>query len=232
MRNKISAISISADSFAKEARSLATGKSRYVRYFFVGMACLFFLLAVLGFGPSYQAMSGGALKVHWLVHVHGAVMGGWLLLFLVQVIAASKGNLTFHRQLGLFSAVYGAIVELSMLSVTIRAGVTGVVLLLQLHVEVLFALFFLGGILVRKNAPAHKRLLLLATLVLLLAAIGRIQWLPGISHGPPVFFIYLDTLLIPLFVYDLLTVGRIHKISWLGSACLVAAQLIVLNALR
>ncbi|HEY5749451.1 MAG TPA: hypothetical protein VIU12_25460 [Chryseolinea sp.] len=228
MRNKISAISAPPGSFEKEARSLATAKSRYVHYFFVAMACIFPLLAVLGFAPSYQAMSGGALKVHWLVHVHGAIMGGWLLIFLVQTILAAKGNLKFHRQLGLFSIFYAVLVWLSMLTVSLRSGAPWNVLVFHLHVPGLFGLFFTWGILTRKNAPAHKRLLFLATLVLLLAAIGRIQWLPGISMGPPVFFIYLDTLLIPLFVYDFFSGGRMHKITLLGSACLIAAQLMVL----
>ena len=228
MRNKISAINISSDSFGQEARSLATGKSRYVRYFFVAMASLFPVLVLLGFGPGVLAMSSGALKVHWLVHVHGAVMAGWLLIFLVQTLLAAKGNLKFHRQLGLFSTVYAAIVWISMVTVSLRLGAPWEILLFQLHVPGLFGLFFTWGILVRKNTPAHKRLLFLATLVLLLAAIGRIQWLPGISIGPLVFFSYLDALLIPLFVYDFFTGERLHKITLLGSACLIVVQLIVL----
>jgi hypothetical protein len=231
MRNKVSAINIPSGSFDKEALPLATWKSRYVRYFFVAMASLFPVLVLLGFGPGVVALSSGAVKVHWLVHVHGAVMAGWLLIFLAQTILAAKGNLKFHRQLGLFSTFYAAIVWLSMLTVSLRSGAPWNILLFQLHVPGLFALFFTGGILVRKNTPAHKRLLFLATLVLLLAAIGRIQWLPGIGMGPLVFFIYLDALLFPLFVYDFFTGGRIHKISLLGSVCIVAAQLMVLVVL-
>ena len=229
MSNKVSAINISSDSFGQEARSLATGKSRDVRYFFVAMASLFPILVLLGFGPRFLAMSSGELKVHWLVHVHGAVMAGWLLVFLVQTILAAKGNLKFHRQLGLFSTFYAAIVWGSMLTVSLRSGVPWNIMLFQLHIPVLFGLFFTWGILVRKNTPAHKRLLFLATLVLLQAAIGRIQWLPGISMGPLVFFVYLDALLIPLFVYDFFTGGRMHKITLLGSACLMVVQLVVLT---
>ena len=233
MRNKASALNISSESLGDEV-SLTRSKSRYVRYFFVGMACIFPVLVVLGFTPSYQALSDGSYKPHWFAHVHGAVMAGWLLVFLTQTILAARGNLKFHRQLGLFFAAYGAMVWLCMLATSTRVRIvyappledgTWDILLIELYGMMIFGLFFTWGILVRKNTAAHKRLVLLATLVLLQAAIDRIQWLPRGSNGVLSNFMYLDMLLIPLFLYDFFAVGRIHKITLWGSACLVAVQL-------
>jgi hypothetical protein len=83
---------------------------------------------------------------------------------------------------------------------------------------------------VRKNAAAHKRLLLLATLITMQAAIDRIRFLPGIHTVLYVRFIYLDILLIPLFIYDLLTLRRIHKITIIGVGCIVFLQFAVQTA--
>ncbi|HEY5749450.1 MAG TPA: hypothetical protein VIU12_25455 [Chryseolinea sp.] len=235
MSNKTSTLNIPSESLEGHV-SLATSKSRYVRYFFVGMACLFPVLVVLGFTPSYRDFSNGSFKPHWFVHVHGALMAGWLFIFLTQTFLAARDNLKYHRQLGMFSVFYGAIICLLMPTTSIRARIAFPspvedflwnILAVELCAFGMFTLFFVWGILVRKNAAAHKRLLLMATLVLMGAAIDRMRWLPRFENGLFSNFAYLDALLIPLFVYDYFSVGRIHKITLLGSACLVTAQLLV-----
>lgn len=100
---------------------------------------------------------------------------------------------------------------------------------LQMSAMNLFGWFFAWAMLVRKkDTAAHQRLLLLATLVLIQSAVGRLQWLPWYNaEHPNVFFLYVDALLIPLFIYDFVTIKRVHKVTWIGSACLMVAQWIV-----
>src|SRR5882762_1906527 len=83
--------------------------SRKGRYFFVAMAILFPVIAAIGFTPSYQAMSAGTMTPHWVVHVHGALMTSWLLVFLAQAILAAKGNFKYHRRLGIFAVALGVL---------------------------------------------------------------------------------------------------------------------------
>src|SRR5262249_45910477 len=151
-----------------------------------------------------------------------------------------KANLKIHRQLGRFSVVLGALVWISIGIVIFHAHIgypfhTNIswdnVLLLSLTMS-LFGLFFTWGVMIRKKAAAHKRLLFLATLVLISAGFNRvllyaginptIQWLslPRIADSslsenpnPSALLLYNDLLLIPLFIYDLVTVKRIHKIT-------------------
>lgn len=95
----------------------------------------------------------------------------------------------------------------------------------QLAVMALFALFFVWGVLVRRRASSHKRLLALATLVLLQAAVDRMNWLP--EFGLPNFWPYairLDVLLIPLFVFDVASIKRIHPITLIGAVAILAAH--------
>src|ERR1700749_1058806 len=134
----------------------------YTRYFFVAMACLFPVMAVIGFTPDYQAISSGGIEVFWFLHVHGAIMVCWLLVFLVQAILAAKGNLKFHRKLGLTSVVLGLFVLVSIGIATVHAKIaysppvgdddSWGIFSQQLYGLLLFGLLFTWGILVRKNA--------------------------------------------------------------------------------
>jgi hypothetical protein len=212
----------------------------YTHYFFVLMACLFPILVVIGFTPDYQLINSGAINVHWFLHVHGAIMTSWLLVFLAQAVLAAKGNFQFHRKLGLISVVLGLIVLLSIAIAIIRAKITYSppvgdddawgILSLQSYGFALFGLFFTWGILARKNAAVHKRLLLLATLILMQAAMDRIRFLPGLYMALYIRFIYLDILLIPLFIYDFFTLRRLHKMTMTGVVCIVALQFSVTMA--
>jgi hypothetical protein len=86
----------------------------------------------------------------------------------------------------------------------------------------------------------------LATLVLIAAGLNRvlfnlglnpsIGWLHviGIANvslsGQPnlsAFLIYDDLLLIPLLVYDFLTIRGIHKITLMGSTCIIGIHLML-----
>ncbi|WP_426671504.1 hypothetical protein ACPPVU_09725 [Mucilaginibacter sp. McL0603] len=232
-----SATQSTAGAIANDVAKTRAG-SRKARYFFVGMAILFPVIAVIGFTPSYQAMNAGTLTPHWVVHIHGALMTSWLLVFLAQAILAANGNFKFHRKLGLLSVVLGVLVWLAMATVSAHALIANHppkedflfdLLLMEFYAMSSFGLFFTWGIFVRKkDSAAHKRLLMLATLVLLQAAVDRIHWLPLLGIGYPyVFFLYLDTLLIPLFIYDFFSLRRIHKITLIGSGVIIMLQLSV-----
>ncbi|ULQ53376.1 hypothetical protein [Flavihumibacter fluvii] len=211
------------------------------RYFFVAMAILFPAVAFLGFFPSFEMMNEGALKVHWLTHAHSAVMTSWLLLFFTQTLLSVTGNLKFHRRLGLLSVVLAVLVLLMMGVVSFNLIITHSApegsftfdLLIGGFYEMFgFALFFTWGMLSRKkNLSAHKRLMAMATIVLLEAAVDRIQLRNAFpSFGlayPATNFIYADILYIPLFLYDWITLKRIHRATLLGTAIVFTCQIMV-----
>jgi hypothetical protein len=97
-----------------------------------------------------------------------------------------------------------------------------------------FALFFTWGMgLLKKSPGADKRLLTLAAFVLLTAAVDRIQRnnsFPSLGMDYPAFsFIYLNILLIPLFLYDLITLRRVQRITWIGVAIVFLFQTAVIT---
>ncbi|MEP7232077.1 MAG: hypothetical protein ABI691_17575 [Ginsengibacter sp.] len=241
--NKISATPVVGKSEVSGKFKMSKPNTGKARYFFVAMAILFPVVVFLGFFPSFQGMNQGTLEISWLTHIHSAIMTSWILLFLIQTILAATGNLKIHRRLGLLSVVLGILVFLVMGMVSFNIVIVNHppegsflfdLLLIDFYEMLCFALFFTWGMLSRKINPAtHKRLLTLATFVLLTAAVDRFQRdnsFPSLGMEYPAFsFIYLDTLLIPLFLYDLITLKGIHKITLLGTAIVILFQVVVSN---
>jgi len=217
----------------KHDKKVVTTSPQRGKYFFVIMAAIFPVISLIGFIPSYVAMNAGEFNIHWSAHVHGALMVGWLIIYILQSWLALKNNFKFHRTLGLYSVALGIIIWCSMGTASARAliGYKPLidsflfdVLVIQLYGMLVFGLFFTWGILLRKNGAAHKRLLFLATLVLMQAAIDRIHLL----QVGPLPFVCLDLFLIPLFIYDKITLKRIHPITWTGLMVYIVAQATVI----
>lgn len=209
--------------------------ARKPRYFFVGIAILFLGIVFMGFWPSYQAMKSDILKPHWVIHVHSVIMTGWLLLFLTQSLLVARSNIRLHRKLGIFAFGWGLAVIAVMIWATLQTLVYNHppepdflfdLLLFQLYGLIVFTAYFIGAWVTRKtNASAHKRFLMLGTMVLLQAAINRTRWLPMFGQDPTiVYFIYLDLIFIPLLVYDYLSLRRIHRVTWMGALFIILVQ--------
>jgi len=102
----------------------------------------------------------------------------------------------------------------------------------------LFAMFYVWAILTRKtDRETHKRMMVLATFVVIDGALGRMTWLPGAAGGQ---FMTADTgydaihlyqllLIVPAIAYDLLRRKRVHWSYLLGTglflACATATHL-------
>jgi hypothetical protein len=84
---------------------------------------------------------------------------------------------------------------------------------------VLFAGFVAAALLRRRDKEAHKRLMLLAYVSIIVAAIAR---LPGLLPlGPPVFFGLSLVFVAAGVLYDVISRGRVHKAYVWGGAILV-----------
>lgn len=213
-------------------------------YFFVLMGLLFPAITLCGFLPSWLDMSAGKYEAHWFTHVHAAVMTSWLLVFAIQPILAVTGNLTLHRRLGSLSIWLGILVIIVMVAVTMHMLIVNHppagsflfdLLLTQIHEVITFTLFFTWGIRARtKDRETHKRMLTLATFVLLIAPVDRMIRHFGFPtfglNAPDIYFVYQDVLLLlPIIVYDLASLRRIHRSTWIGCVIVIASQLTVIS---
>ena len=87
---------------------------------------------------------------------------------------------------------------------------------------ILFATFVSLALAQRRNSQAHKRLMLLATISLITAAIAR--W-PGLFElGPLAFFGLTDLFVVALAIWDFRSRGRLHPATLFGGLLIVVSQ--------
>jgi hypothetical protein len=204
------------------------------RHFHAVMAWLLVVVAVAGFAPRSIAIVGGAMpNPPLVVHLHAAVMAAWVVLLALQATLQLSGRGDLHRRLGLASLVVAPLVLAMLVTITIvRQGdaagspaqpVVNNILIVQLRAILLFPVFFVWALLARNtDAETHKRMMLLATLSLLDAAIARMGWLPGIRFPQDYLAVhlYLLLLIVPALLHDLLRLGRIHR-AWIWGLALL-----------
>lgn len=180
-----------------------------------------------------------------IVHLHALAFVGWLLLLTLQVTLVGTGRVALHRRLGVIGmALAPAMVVLGLsVGVIVDRAAFGTKLWNPafLSIQVGDMLAFAGVVgaafALRRDAAAHKRLILLSTIYLTDAGFGRffVIFLPGLG-GPGWWGFYLggsiepDLLIVALGVYDVATRGRLHPVYlpavlWLGTmqACSIAA---------
>jgi hypothetical protein len=163
-----------------EATALTSVPGRVAadRWPYLLTALLFAVVAIIGFARNSVAIATGAVPdVALIVHVHAALMTAWLVLLLVQTASMSTGRRRLHVQLGLFSLALAPAMVVAMIFVTLQAVTAR---LASDFPEAGAAVFYVWAVLTRRSAPeTHKRMMVMATFVLIDAGILRMPWLPG-----------------------------------------------------
>ena len=210
--------------------------TRYDHPFFAVMSVLLTAAMVVGFAHTYflagvfQAKLPGAI-----IHIHGAVFTAWFVLLLVQSALASSGRIDIHRKLGVAGiAIAAAMVPLGLLATaeyTHRFASHYHILMASIMpcAELFtFAVLATAAFLLRKQPPWHKRLILLATIGIIGAAVGRMEFLPYWHfHGNAALrlaWAYTYSFFIPLIVYDFRSLRQLHRATLLGSAFIIAVH--------
>jgi hypothetical protein len=156
------------------------------------------------------------------VHAHGALFTTWVVLFVVQTALISSRRVAVHRRLGVAGAVLaGAMIVAGCLTAIATARRGGSVagmdslsfLAIPLFDMVLFAGFLTVALVRRRDKEAHKRLMLLAYISIVVAAVAR---LPGvIALGPPAFFGLALLFVVAGAIYDFVSRRRVHPVQYL-----------------
>ena len=207
------------------------------RHFFFSLMLFYAIVAVIGFVPSMIQFGRGTLPLGWPAHVHGMLMGSWLLLLVTQSALPARGHVRLHQRLGGYTAFFAALIWVSLVVMTWRSIVVNDpqpgnfiynILILQGMILLQFPFFFGWALLARRTPGWHKRLMVITALLPLQASIDRMFWMPRGPGQQWENFLYLDLLLIPLFVFDLKTLRRVHPATAIGTAILVATQVAAL----
>jgi uncharacterized membrane protein YozB (DUF420 family) len=205
------------------------------RRFFLGITLAMFVVVYVGFArsfflrpwfPEYPAATEPIFAVH------GIVFAAWCVLLVAQAALISAGRVGLHRSLGavgvgLATAMVVLGIAGSLLAANRATGFVGVpipplqFLIVPIVDVALFAVFVALAIARRRDAQAHKRWMLLATVNLLGAAFAR--W-PGVPPGPLTFFGLADLFIVALVVWDLRSRGNLHPVTLVGGLALVISQ--------
>jgi hypothetical protein len=205
------------------------------RFFFTGMALASLLTVLVGFAPSYFIRSSTLPPLTPFYHVHGLLFTTWILLFITQTALVAGRRIDIHRRLGFAGVVLAFVVFIVGVMVSIetlrRGGGTQfgdprAFLSIPLGDIIAFAVLVAAAVVLRRRADAHKRLMLLATISLLTAAVAR--FLAQINIGGTVgLFLGTDIFVLALILYDFASRGRVHPASlWGGSMVVVFKPLL------
>ena len=205
---------------------------RYDHYFFSGVAVLMLATVFVGFAPTYY-LAGifQAPLPNRLIHIHGAAFSAWMLLLIVQTSLVSAGRVAIHRRLGIAGMILACLmVVVGVMAATdtlIRQGPPGrdprSFYAIPLANMVVFGTLIVFAFRARFNPTAHKRLILLATNALLIAAIAR--WPLTLVHRNSIMAGRVSYLfLLMLVLYDLWSMRKLHRATLWAGAFLVAVQ--------
>ena len=219
-------------------------------YLWLSLACL--AIGVGGFAPTYWIqVSLGSFTGTPLMHIHGLVFTGWLLLLVGQNWRIAQGRLDHHRAWGLA----GIALATMMLAVGYVTAVVGLnerlangfgdkareFMMAPFFSVTMFFAFVVAAIANIRRPEWHKRFIFVATAVALMPAVARVFLLakrgyePGIRPGnfPPnpvnftlPFLLITCLIIVAGMVHDWRTRGRPHPAWVIGLTVLVGGGIL------
>ncbi len=160
---------------------------RFDRRLYLGASLIFLALVFWTFARTFYLQPFfGTPPLSALLHIHGAVMTGWVVLLVAQTSLIAAHRVQWHRRLGVFGAVWAVLVVSLGSITTLHAAVREV----RAHtdfaaaqvtitsLDLLQMLFFAGFVAIaiwqRHRPDYHKRLMLLTIACMLPDALARL----------------------------------------------------------
>ena len=215
-----------------EAAVLRAETRNSERKFYSRMALLLVVVVLLGFGPSFYLR--GIVPPYPRpnptltpsVLLHGILLTLWILAFVAQTQLVAAGKTRLHMNLGAATLVLAlAIVPMMYLIAVWQVGRANQPpfttplewTIVPLAVIPTYIILLWNGWRRRREAQWHKRLMLCATIVVVLGpSFGRMPIAPPTLVGFSIQHAVGLVLFAPLMMWDRRTQGRVHPATWLG----------------
>jgi hypothetical protein len=206
----------------------------YDRQFYTGMAIAAAVVVVVGFSPTYFLRSSyQSTPLPTYLQIHGFLFTTWIALFIAQTSLIAARRTAVHRRLGWATAA----LAVAMVVVGTTAGIVSMrgqveagnadqalaFLTTPLFSMVVFATLVGAAIRLRQDTQTHKRLMLLATISLLDAAIARLPF-AFLRTSTWTFMAVTDVLVIAAILYDVASRKRVHPAYVWGGLLIVVVQ--------
>jgi hypothetical protein len=208
------------------------------RYFYFAMSLLFAAIVVWGFSQTVnQNLFHPPLPRPVLLWIHAAAFSAWVVFYIFQSGLVRTHNVKWHRFFGWFGVALGVAMVVLGFTISIIMGHFDVVVLHQPDPAFLaipfsdmlfFGTLFALAIYSRRKPEFHRRLMFLATCVLMDAAFGRFLYI--FNHS--LFHLCLDAVMLLGVARDLVVNRSVHKVYRIAIPLLCAAQLVVLYLWR
>src|SRR5947199_5759061 len=204
------------------------------RAFYTTMAVAILITVFVGFSRTFY------LRPHFqpqrlipLLILHGMVFSSWIVLFITQTSLVAARRTRTHMRLGIAGGIVAALMlVIGTITAIVRAkgpspipGVNPLAFLtIPLGDMLVFASLVGAAFYFRRRADTHKRLMLLATIAILPAAVARLPFAFIQQYGPLAFFGLSDLFIVPCLIYDIVTRGRPHRATVLGGTLIVISH--------
>ena len=181
------------------------------------------------------------LHYPWLIHAHAVLYVGWLLVLAVQVGLVRSGRISMHRAIGRVAVVLIPVTALFGLAAMISRKMAPIVVVdtnlafmgVQITNVIGMTVLLTAGYLMRANASAHKRLMIMGTIMVTETGFNRIFHEParnvlGDGMGPFFLETYTGTLVLMLAIgiYDLATRRRLNPAYTAAFGFMLSLQLL------
>jgi hypothetical protein len=216
---------------AKLARRLPD--PRYDRLFFSAVALLMLIAVWVGFARSYYLAGVFTAPLPAsIIHLHGAIFSAWFLLFALQTGLISARKVALHRTLGLAGFGLAILVVIFALlamasQLRFRANISGILAFSAHSFNSAISFAILAGLAYAtrvQSSAAHKRLIVIANVPLLSAALNRwtVPYLrdENFHHA----LLASNIFLLLMAIYDLWSLHKIHRATLWGSVFAVFMQ--------
>jgi hypothetical protein len=213
--------------------SPAATRKVFDRRFYTSAAIAAALIVFVGFARSYYLTSifkGRPLSA--LAHVHGFLMSLWFTLFVVQTRLVAAHRTDLHRKVGVYGAVLAGIIVVVGIPTAILAAKRGftpgppplMFLTVPLVDICVFGLLTGTGIALRRRSDVHKRLMLVGSLSILGAAIGRLPIDAIKNAGPLAFFGITDLIILTCLAIDTVKHRKLHPVFAVAALIVIVSQ--------
>ena len=199
--------------------------------FHVGMSGVLLLLVMVGFSPTFflrSAFTERPLPLY--LYLHGTVLTLWFSLGVVQSVLVAAHRTSVHRRLGVVGGLTAAalvplsgFVALQAIPRYVAAGVHPAeiqfIVIGDLISLVVFAGLVTAALVWRHHRDWHRRLMLVASIMIIGPAIARLE---RVGLAVPVPAVLLG-LLAALGVYDRVQLGRMHRATVVSTAVVLVS---------
>jgi uncharacterized membrane protein YozB (DUF420 family) len=214
---------------------------KWDRNFFLTFLALCWLGVVMGFFPAVSKRLAGHADypAPLILEIHALAFSAWMALLTMQIGLIRVGRSRLHMKLGLAAfalipimAVSAFLSEVYSQRFRVADPAERPFFIIAIFYVIAFTTLAGTAIAARKNPPAHKRLILLATTIIVGAAYGR-WWGTGLynlfgdGYGGMLIYTFTGTnlLLAGALGYDWVTRGQIHRVYEIAVPAILAGEI-------